>query len=124
VVNLEKDCARCERALCALCNGCLTYTRSLQPAVEVSPTNLPLHDLLSKLKNGQRWLREQYEHWFNQSPGAVTDELYLERLDIWDVSEKRLRRTYPEYQACIWGQGKRCPDDAPVSCSHCEMGGR
>jgi hypothetical protein len=48
----------------------------------------------------------------------MIDEYFQKALDAWVKWETHLR-TQHGYQACIHGEGRRCPSGSVVSCNAC-----
>jgi hypothetical protein len=73
---------------------------------------------LCRLCNGQEWLTREYATKMLDNPEAMIDEYFQKALDAWVQWETHLR-TQHGYQACIHGEGQRCPGDSVVSCDGC-----
>ena len=74
-------------------------------------------EMLRRLRVGQRWLTEQHRAYLAEDPAAASDEKFSIALAAWDQLERVFRCS--GYQGCIWGEGQRCPKDAPVICDQC-----
>jgi hypothetical protein len=70
--------------------------------------------LLRRLVNGQKWLGEH----LHDIDGGAADAEFSKALAGWARMETHLRQHHG-YQGCIHGEGRRCPDDAAVSCDAC-----
>lgn len=76
-----------------------------------------LEDLLDNLRKGSRWLAKQHVKLWDD-PDSVDLDKYTAALDKWDSLEATLRLAHT-YTACIFGEGKRCPEDAQPACQAC-----
>lgn len=92
----------------------------------VAMTNTKRNDLpktLSRLRKGSQWLTDAHKAWAEGSPEAQADERFSVCLAEWDNLERTLHQC-AGYEHCIYGVGKRCPDEAPLSCDPCIGVGR
>ena len=82
-------------------------------------------DLLARLRNGHKWMTEQYELFNQDNPQRASDAAFTESLSRWVTLELELRMIHG-YQGCIYSEGERCPDTeemrAPVICDACVKG--
>ncbi len=76
-----------------------------------------LEVILDNLRKGSRWLQKRHTTLHN-NPDSVGLDIYTKGLDRWDGLEVTLRLAYV-YADCIFGPGKRCPDDSQPVCSAC-----
>ena len=114
-IRLRESCPRCQGAVCS-CGGCLRASRAWRYADREPPTSdLPLPDLLERLRRGSRWLEVEHARWYAGEPSD--DELRSKMSAVWDEQEEALRRGHG-YQGCIFVPGK-CPAAAPLRCSAC-----
>lgn len=114
-IRLRESCGICQGALCG-CGGCLRASRAWRYADREPPTpDLPLPDLLERLRKGSRWLEAEHTKWYAGEPSD--DKLRSKMSSVWDEQEEALRHT--GFEGCIFGEGEQCPEDAPLRCSVC-----
>ena len=67
-------------------------------------------------------LRELWAHLNTNQTTFFSDDPAWDRfyraMIAFDVAEAEARRT-SNWSGCLWGPGKRCPDDSPVNCRGC-----
>ena len=114
-IHLLESCQSCQGALCG-CGGCLRASRAWRYVDrEPAASDLPLPDLLNRLRRGSRWLEAEHAKWYAGEPSD--DELRSKMSGVWDELEEALR--HAGFEGCIFGEGQQCPEDAPLRCSAC-----
>ena len=79
---------------------------------------VPLPQLLERLRNGARWLRDEHRRLLDDDPHRASHEVFSTVSVSWDQLETTLRQLH-HYEGCVMGHGKRCPEGGPMRCSAC-----
>jgi hypothetical protein len=127
-------CQHCQQACwCPTCAGCrwcafeVRWKDNLEPrscaksvisAESAFQPNAITDHLLSRLQSGSHWLTAQHLAWLEGKQNAASDERFSIAVAAWGEMERSLRLVFG-YEACIFGPGSRCPEDAPVICDFC-----
>jgi hypothetical protein len=79
-----------------------------------------LDTLLRRLRNGQKWLTDEYMTRMVDNPEVTIDEHFQRALDTWVQWETHLRIKHG-YRGCIHGPDGHCPDGGlvVVRCDAC-----
>ena len=80
-----------------------------------------MNQLLTRLRNGETWLRgtsEQLLAMEHVGRGTELEIAFLDAVDLWDNLDMALRNLYPDFRGCVL-DGKACAGDAPVRCRAC-----
>jgi hypothetical protein len=119
VIRLPLSCPSCQGAVCPTCGGCLKASHAWRRAEhDALHTDLPLSQLLERLRKGSRWLQQEHQLFIDNTPDRTDDTLFSKMLHTWDSLEVALRDIH-DYQGCVFGEGQRCPEGAPVRCFAC-----
>jgi hypothetical protein len=106
-------CPACKGRGCRDCGGCLRASMLWRETERYAKYfDIPLHTVLNRLQKGSGWLQQQAQH------NRDDNNLFMERFHTWAGLEEVLRAVHG-YVGCIFGEGKRCPEDSPVTCSSC-----
>lgn len=112
IPRLNPQCPLCQSITCAQCDQCTSYRRGWNPGwIEPDMLDMPLPELLGRLRSGQRWLQGKDEE-------EYTGELFGKMLAVWDEIEVVVRHVH-DFKGCIHGNDSSCPEDAPVRCCAC-----
>ncbi|MFH1140196.1 MAG: hypothetical protein V1724_00675 [Chloroflexota bacterium] len=103
-------------------DGLLAYLRGEGQSTVAFEDSLPLGavPLLDRLRKGIQWLTTTHKELMATEVLHTRQEaLFLKALDEWDRLEAQLRTVFPQYQMCVLGPERRCPEEAPVTCRWC-----
>jgi hypothetical protein len=71
------------------------------------------------LQAGSAWLTEAHLAWLDEKTGTANDEKFSVALAAWTEMEQVLRSVF-NFEGCIHGPDRHCPDAAPVRCDFCK----
>ena len=81
-----------------------------------------MNQLLTRLRNGETWLRDTNERLLAMECigcGTELEVAFLDAIDLWDNLDMALRNIYPEFTGCVLGEGQECAGSAPIRCRSC-----
>lgn len=123
-IRLDSDCPTCHAPLCVMCEGCQRAARIWREAERyVEAVSTPPDRLVNRLRKGHQWLMTEYQKQMDDAPDAATTGLFGKALATWGELEQTLRVVH-SYEGCIFGEGQRCPDNAPMVCDTCAAPGK
>ena len=88
------------------------------------PNLIPTAELETQtalVRDNIRWLYERWDGWRDGGLWEITDPEWQEfvmKLEATDNLDKAIR-VVGGVTACVWGEGKSCPQTGPLSCGGC-----
>ena len=80
--------------------------------------------VLEQMREKQKWLADAHRHLMAlPEVGRRTplEAQFLAAIHEWDTMDEQLRRI-SLFEGCVWGPGRRCLDESPITCRGCAHG--
>ena len=100
----------------------MAWTSALPTSCGVATQGAEMNQLLTRLRNGETWLRDTNEQLLameHVGRGTELESSFLDAIELYCQLEMLLRSVYPTYEGCVLGEGQMCEATATVRCRHC-----